>query len=286
MKKLFLIPGVIISAVFASASFADAPKEATPAVIENPVVSNEWVMGDVWVKEIQDKYNAGGYDSFLKDLDQKYQEAKDNPTMGNMPSLEQAYAEMTPEMKEKISTINKALRSVDQKTQKSLSDIAKQYPDSFVAKVIQSAFSSDENKNTDPLAASELIYKKDDPVAKEMRGVIQEYNLKRNLLAMDALQTMQNDRAAMQEKSFVLYLDQMHKMGSIAQKNPNAPLSKYISETQADYPKNAAASHDRDYLIALGNKKRMPANDAEQKTSEIMADYLVKKSQIQSEYIK
>ena len=278
MKKWLLISSIALS------SF-------TVGAIESSSDQNRvWVSGSQWIQELYEHYQEGAYNKILEEIDKEYQEGmaegRYDLFLNQWEEAIKEYKDVSDEglqYRKKMEKMEEEIAKLDKKINKRLSAIAKSHPDLPVTKIIQAESNRPAKSNVD---SDDFIWFNDELLAVRIRGVINEYALKYSILHVMLMD--KDDVSPDQLKNYIaiLNIEKTQKLKDILEKFPDHEMRSPLSDSfDLDLTK-AGKSHDKEYLVALGTKEKLPENRAEEKVAAVMADYLKKRDVVIKKYFE
>lgn len=278
MRKWFLISSIALGSLSLGAAEPSSDEQSA------------WVMGPQWIQEIRDQYQNGTYNNILEELDKEYQEGmaegRYDVFLDQWKKAIKEWKDVSDEgiqYRQKIEKMQEEIATLDERTNKRLHSVAKGHPELLVSQIIQERMEESTKSATDP---NDFIWFNDDPLAIRVRDVINEYAIKH--AALHVMIMGKDDISPNQLKNYmaVLNVERAQKMKEALGEFTDHPMALSLAESfDLDLTK-AGKSHDKEYLVQLGTKAKLPENQTEERVSSIMADYLQKRDGMIKKYLE
>ncbi len=319
MKKLIFGVAAMLTAAFlygCDNKESQEPKEKSVALAQTDEqttapktapTESQLVSGSAWVAKVRDNLKNGKYAAFLKTEDQWYQDGLKD---GKWAPLEEEDKQLlakynTPEGKKlfdeitsKVDKFETEIRALKKERNQALKQIADQYPQAPIAKLIkgrldtptptdaqhQAVKSMDEWVSPFPLHA-------ETPLLTQLKTLEREYQIKELLLEAAYSQGgVKNskvpdfgplDEGTLQEYQAALTLQKVERMQALADKTKEKDFINNLKLMSEAYPLTLAEIYDG---LSIDARARDPKDEADKKVMEVLQQFNEKKNAILKKY--
>ncbi|WP_068471266.1 hypothetical protein [Candidatus Protochlamydia phocaeensis] len=244
--------------------------------------AQDWAIGQQWVEGIEKGYQSGRYASILKQIDETYQQRKQEGAWQALKQqAEQALEQYGSEkdLEKQANLFKEQSENIKKETNQKLLEIAKAYPQDPVAKIIEAYLAaptlSPEQKQALIFLNNKLIYSKEpasSPLLKQCQEVALEYHFKRLIVQVQGIENSGKKLtdADKEAEEAALNLQKFDRLEQLASEQGDDSLLQTIQLGRQAYLIRAAYQHNQHYLAELGRGKKEPETEAEKEVAKVM----------------
>lgn len=271
---------VIFSILYATSPLL--AQEASAPKTENQVLS-QWESGTAAIARLRTAYEKGEFDSFLKEMDESYTQAKKE---NRLDALAEMRTMNLPPLSHQDKWEDRAFQLQKEKNQELIDALGDD----------SSPFAEKIKNMTQPLTPEEetalrqlAFYRNMTPGTGKNNDEEQlieldlEYEYKSLHLDMPSQEVSLADR---QEKQYILRMEKMDRMEKMSQAFTETPLQQIVQAAQKSTDLRLSRTWDAIDLNALVKGKRKPANLLEGKIASVLSLYQSKYNELSKEFIE
>ncbi|MEM8727587.1 MAG: hypothetical protein AAGE99_02585 [Chlamydiota bacterium] len=285
MKKFLLIP---ILTIASNLSLSGDETSTRP----DPVQSKEVALSkQKMIDEVLVEYQAGHYNNFLKQSDDKYHQAEKKWKNNELLEQRKKFSSMihnygidkTDKFKQAIATLHRAQGQ-------ELIEVALNHPNEKISREVRDMLFFCPNKKEEE--SIEFIHNlslksKGDgvtPVENKLIQIDTEFWLKSLSLEIAKTQSKM-DEETFQKRFFVLQLEKIKQMSNACNNDlVDTKIKDLVDIASTVLPKVYASASTRKHLIALGRGKITPQTLAERELQAVMVKYLQKEDTLNRKF--
>ncbi len=277
MKKFLFVPAL-------------AAALTLPLVAEEKVAKTETVQAEQiaspkqkLIDEVLTDYQAGRYNSFLKQADSEYQEAEKKWKNNDLLEQRKKLSTMVHDYGvNKTDAFKAQIAALHEAQDRELVKICLNHPNDKISHEVRDMIffspSKQEMESIEFIHSLSLKFKGDGatPIENKLISIDTEFWLKSLSLEIANTQGKMGD-ATFQKKYLVLQLEKIKQMKEACQGDlVDVKIKSYVDTASSVLPKVYASAATRKHLAALGRGKIAPKNATEQEMQAVMAKYLQK----------
>lgn len=261
-----------------------------------PVFAEESSQGKELVKKLEEAYQQGEYDTFLKALDREFKKAGKAGLLGGVlkqmkqgtliPILDQT----DKEIQERVKNWRELEKNLIQERNRKLMEVCETAPDEAVCKIANSVvfFSPDSEEEGVFQQLEKFKFKvpgeNQSPLEQKISAIELEYEMKAALLDIAALNS-KNALVNLENKKVILAYEKMQKI-ELSVKNANDDKwAAIVKNAKQSFEKYYGHMLDMAYLKNLAKGKIESRSEAETKIKEIMVDFLAARKELAEKHL-
>jgi len=248
-----------------------------------------WVMGDEWVEQVDTLYQDHYFEDFLYALEEKYQKTLQ---INKDKSVSQTYTpNLLAQNQDHLTSFYQENKDLRVDTYKLLLEVARDYPDSLVAKIIY--MTQEYPKGWSGFlfpTVEELTHFGPDifPFLADLHEIYFACEDKLNIFGDELMDekswAWKLDGNTWPQYIMAIQLEMFDKMIALSHRLENLEFVERIQNHRNIFLSCMAWRHNESYLTELGYGLSFPVNRAEQKVQKIMEEYLQKSRVIIKKY--
>ncbi|WP_420421499.1 hypothetical protein [Simkania sp.] len=284
MKKYLLLPVIMTALVlpgFAQPQESQSPKTE---VVQAPPEPK-------FMDELLSSYQSGEYDTFLKRVHEKYQEASDKWEYNHLLEERKKLSSVVQDFDaDKSGEFKKKITALHEEENRELVELCLSEPNCPLSREVKDMVffspSKHEQESLDYLATLNWKFKGDGTSQLENNLIAIDTEFWLKTLALDVLATQnQLDEVTYLKKRAVLQLEKLKQMELAVQgKDVDPKVKDYISTAKKIYPKVQASSMTRKFLHDLATNRVQPETAVQEKMKEVVVKYHEKQQKLVAEY--